>query len=272
MRADLAQDALQARLAGGVHVGHGPSDRRVDGRDPLVHGLGDGAVGRVSLAAGAKLDQVHGLARVEVEHVADPVAEAEGVGGGLAEALGLQPLELAPRDLERPLVLRPGAGIAHLLRDPGAQVRPQALPLAGQHPVALEVAEAAVVGDDLEPVAHRLPAAAGAVAAVSPLAGQLADQLGALQRVEGLDPVADLGLRGARRLEQRGREQVLLAALDADQLDRGRVARGGGGPAPAAPPRARWPAGARAGRRSTRRRDRAARCARRSSGSPWRAR
>ena len=123
--------------------------------------------------------------------------------------------------------------------------------------MALEVAEAAVVGDDLEPVAHRLPAAAGAVAAVSALAGQLADQLGALQRIEGLDPVADLGLRGARRLEQRGREQVLLAALDADQLDRGRVALGRGGPAPAAPPRARWPAGARAGRRSTRRRDRA---------------
>ena len=65
----------------------------------------------------------------------------------------------------------------------------------------VKVAEAAVVGDDLKPVAHRLPSSAWAVAAVSALAGQLVDQLGALQRIEGLDPVAGLGLRGARRLE-----------------------------------------------------------------------
>ena len=65
----------------------GSSQRRcrVDGGDLLVHGLGDGAVGRVALAAGAQLAEVHRLARVHVEHVADPVAEAEGVrGGGLA--------------------------------------------------------------------------------------------------------------------------------------------------------------------------------------------
>ena len=61
-------------------------DRRVHGGDPLVHRLGDRAVGRVALAAGAQLADVHRLARVHVEDVADPVAEAERVGRGLGHA------------------------------------------------------------------------------------------------------------------------------------------------------------------------------------------
>ena len=55
--ADLAQDPLQARLGGGVHVGHRRRDRGMDGGDPLVHRLGDGAVGGVALAARAQLDR-----------------------------------------------------------------------------------------------------------------------------------------------------------------------------------------------------------------------
>ena len=78
--ADLAEDPLQAGLLGAVDVGHRRRDRRVDRGDPLVHRLGDGAVGRVALASRAQLDQVHRLAGVEVEHVADPVGEAERVG------------------------------------------------------------------------------------------------------------------------------------------------------------------------------------------------
>ena len=65
---------------GGVDVGHRRGDRGVDRGDPLVHRLGDGAVGGVALAAGAQLAEVHRLAGVQVEHVADPVAEAERVG------------------------------------------------------------------------------------------------------------------------------------------------------------------------------------------------
>ena len=61
-----------------------------------------------------------------------------------------------------------------------AQLGAEALPLAGQHAVALEVAEGAVVGDDLEAVAQRLPAAAGLVAPVGARAGELGDQLRAL--------------------------------------------------------------------------------------------
>ena len=89
--------------------------------------------------------------------------------------------------------------------------------------MALQVAEAAVVGDDLEPVADRLPAAPGAVAAVGPLAGQLGDRLALLVGRQGVQPLADLLLGGAGRLEQAGGEQVLLGAVDVDQLDRRRV-------------------------------------------------
>src|SRR5581483_1980003 len=178
---DLAQDPLQARLARGVHVRHRRRGRGVDGGDALVHRLGDGAVGGMSLAAGAKLADVHCLAGVQVEDVADPVAEAEGVRRRLGQAGALEALELAPRDLERALVLAAGAGLAHLLRDARAEVGAELLPLAGEQPVALKVAEAAVVGDDLEAVAHGLPAAAGSVPPVAALAGELRDQLGALE-------------------------------------------------------------------------------------------
>ena len=86
--------------------------------------------------------------------------------------------------------------------------------------MALQVAEGAVVGDDLEAVAERLEAAAGTVAAVGALADQRRQQLRPLVAVEHVDPGEDLGLRGARGLEQAGGEQVLFGAVDVDQLDR----------------------------------------------------
>ena len=92
--------------------------------------------------------------------------------------------------------------------------------------MALQVAEGAVVGDDLEAIAQRLEATAGAVAPVAPLAGQCAQQLGPLVAVEHVEPGEDLGLRGGRGLEQAGGEQILLGAVDVDQLDRWRVLAG----------------------------------------------
>ena len=166
-------------------MAHRLGDRRVDRRDPLVHRLGDGAVGGVALAARAQLDQVHRLAGVEVEHVADPVGEAERVGRLLGEAGVGEPLVLGPRDLERPLELAAEPRFLDLAGDAGAEVGAEPLPLAGQHPVALEVAEGAVVGDDLEAVAQRLEAAAGPVAAVGALADQRGEQLGPLGRGRG---------------------------------------------------------------------------------------
>ncbi len=89
--------------------------------------------------------------------------------------------------------------------------------------MALQVAEGAVVGDDLEAVAQRLEAAAGAVAAVGALADDGGQQLRPLGPVEDVDAGEDLGLRRSRRLEQAGGEQVLFGAVDVDQLDRGGV-------------------------------------------------
>ena len=74
--------------------------------DRGVHRLGDGAVARVALAGGAQLGEVHRLAGVEVEHVADAVAEAERVRRGLGVAGVAQALVLAARAVQRALVER----------------------------------------------------------------------------------------------------------------------------------------------------------------------
>ena len=102
--------------------------------------------------------------------------------------------------------------------------------------MALQVAEAAVVGDDLEAVAQRLEAAAGAVAAVAPLADQVGEQPRPLVGLEHVEPGADLGLRHLGGLEQAGREQVLLGAVDMDQLHRRGVVGGAAVEAEAADP------------------------------------
>ena len=132
-----------------------------------MHLVGDGAVARMPLAAGAQLDQLHRLAGVEVEDEADPVAEAQRVRRGVWRP---RPSAAARtrrlRDLERAAVLVAAAGELDLLGNAGAEVGRQRLPLDRQHPVALQVAERAVVGDDLEAVAQRLEPAPGAVAAV----------------------------------------------------------------------------------------------------------
>src|ERR1700743_3062971 len=92
VRADLAHHPLQARLGRVVEELHRRGDAGVDGGDSFVHRLGDGAVGGVALAAGAQLDQVHRLARVQVEDVADTEGEAEGIWRQLIEAGRGQPL------------------------------------------------------------------------------------------------------------------------------------------------------------------------------------
>ena len=139
--------------------------------------------------------------------------------------------------------------------------------------MALQVAEGAVVGDDLEAVAQRLEAAAGPVAAVGALSDQRRQQLGPLLAVEHVEPGEDLGLRRAGRLEEAGGEQVLFGPVDVDQLDRGggRAAAAAVEAEPRDPLLGRW-RGAAPGRRSTRRRGRAGRPARRSSASPAAAR
>src|ERR671910_1469859 len=218
VRADLAQDPLQARLAGGVHVTHRARDPGMHGGDLLVHRVGHRTVGGMTLPAGAQLADVHRLPGVEIEGVADPVPEAERVRRGVRDPWGLGPSDPPPRQPERALVLAPYSGLADLLGDPGAEVGGEPLPLAGQQAVALQVAEATVVGDDLEPVADRLPPPPGPVAAVAPLAGKLGEHQLALAGVESLDARPDLGLGESRPLEQRGGEEVLLSTVDVHEV------------------------------------------------------
>ena len=254
-------------------MAHRGGDAGVDRRDPLVHRLGDGTVGGVALAARAQLDQVHRLAGVEVERVADPVGEAERVGRVLAQAGVAQALVLAARHLQRPLELAADARLANLVGDPGAEIGAEPLPLAGQHPVALQIAEGAVVGDDLEAVAQRLEAAAGAVAPVGALAHQGRQQLGSLGAVEDVDAGEDLGLR--RRWRPRtGRRRAgpLRSRRRGPARPRGRPRRRRGGRGRGGRPSPRSARGAAGSRRSTRRRARGARPARRSSASPAAAR
>src|SRR5215207_10868288 len=63
--AHLGEDALQPWLGVAVDVHHRGADGGVDGGDLRVHLVRDRAVGRVALAAGAQLDELHRLARVE---------------------------------------------------------------------------------------------------------------------------------------------------------------------------------------------------------------
>src|SRR4051812_49450693 len=120
----------------------------------------------MALAPGAQLDELHRLAGVQVEHVAQAVAEAQRVGRLALAALAGQALPRRAGGLERTAVVVADAGGLDLLGHAGAEVRGELLPLDGEHPVALQVAERAVVRDDLEAIAQRLVAPAGAMAAV----------------------------------------------------------------------------------------------------------
>ncbi len=130
----------------------------------------------MSLAAGTELDQLHRLARVEIEDEAQPVAEAQRIRRRAAQSAVDEALVLEPRKLQRAAVVIAAAGLVDLFGHACAQLGAERLPLHGQHPVALQVAEGAVVGDDLKPVAKRLEAAPGPMAAVVALAHQLVQQ------------------------------------------------------------------------------------------------
>src|SRR3954452_24026766 len=87
--------------------------------------------------------------------------------------------------------------------------------------MALEVAEGAAVGDDLEAVAQRLEPAARAMSPVRALADHLAEQRLALGSRQRADADASLLLAHAGRLEEQRGEQRLLVAVDVQQPHRG---------------------------------------------------
>ena len=93
----------------------------------------------------------------------------------IASAMPERPLVGARADaLSAGDLLELAGGGATVLRDAGAEMGPERLPLDGQHPMALQIAKRAVVRDDLKPVAQGLEAAPRAMATV----GALADQVG----------------------------------------------------------------------------------------------
>src|SRR6266851_6677745 len=174
------------------------------------------------LAAGPQLDQMQRLARVELEHVAETEREAERVRSLLDEPFAAQPRVLDAGDVERTLILAAQPRSDDLVGDVGAEVGRQPLPLAGEEAVALEVAEGAVVGDDLEPVAERLEASAGPVTAVLSLPDELANELAALLWRERGDRTQCIRLARRRRLVEQRREQLLLGPVRAQQANRRR--------------------------------------------------
>ena len=107
-------------------------------------------------------------------------ARHSAYGASSTRPCAAKPRVLRAGDLERALVLAAEPGRDELVRNVGTEVGRQPLPLAGEQAVALQVAERAVVGHDLEAVGERLEAAAGPVPAVLPLADQLAEKRGAL--------------------------------------------------------------------------------------------
>src|SRR3954454_5776243 len=218
LRAHLGEDALEAGLGARVDVCHRRGDGGVDRRDLRVHLVRDGAIARVALAPRAQLDRVHRLAGVHVEDVADTEAEAERVGGGVVHPARREPLVLFLGALERPRVEIARAGVDDLLGHAGAEVGRERLPLDGEHAVALEVAERAVVRDDLEAVAQRLEASARAVAAVRALPHEVGQQPRTLGVPEPRDLLAGALLARAGGLEQQRGEQCVLVAVDVEQL------------------------------------------------------
>ena len=218
--AHLAQDALEAGLGTGVHVRHRGGHRGMDRGDLRAHLVRDRAVARVALAAGAQLDRVHRLARVHVEDVADAEAEAERVRRGVAQAGRGEALVLLLGALERARIEVAGAGLDDLVGHAGAEVGREALPLDREHAVALEVAEGAVVRDDLEAVAQRLEPPTGAVAAVRALADKVGEQLRALGLGQARDLLARALLARPGGLEQQCGEQGVLVAVDVQEAHR----------------------------------------------------
>ncbi len=126
LRAHLGQDPLEARLGLGVDVPHRGRDRGVDLADQAVHLVRDGAVGRVALAPGAQLDELHRLARVQVEDVADAVAEAQRVRRLALAALAGEALPLGgarPRSARRIASPHPAASTSSGTPAPRCGVR-----------------------------------------------------------------------------------------------------------------------------------------------------
>ena len=192
--------------------------------DRTSHLVSDGAIRGVPLAARAELDQVQCLSRVKLEDVADPVRKRERIRRLFDEAFRAQSLVFHARDVKRTLELAAEPCAHELVRKVGTEVRREPLPLAGQQTMALQVAERAVVGDDLEAVRQRLEAATRTVAPVLAFPDELAQQCATRICAKRCDRAERVLLARLGRLEQQCREQLLFGAVHAEEAHRRRSA------------------------------------------------
>ena len=133
--------------------------------DQAMHRLAHPPVRRVALGRRAQLDHVHGLPRVHLQVEADPVGHGHRVRADRAEpGPGIASYSAADSSMTR--VQSPSAPASRSRRRRVAVARRQALPLEREQPVALEVAERAVVAEDVEAVDGPLEGAAGPVPSV----------------------------------------------------------------------------------------------------------
>jgi hypothetical protein len=181
--AALGLQALEVHVAA-VDVRHRPRDRAVPrrGLDELVHRVRHAPVGRVALRARAELDQVHRLARAHLHDEADAVRHRDRVLRDVLAGRREQRLPRCRRVLHHRVPLAGEVGVLDDRRGLVPVHRGQALPLEREGAVALEVAEGAVVAEDVEAVAGALERAARLVAPVAALADVGAQQCGAIVR------------------------------------------------------------------------------------------
>ena len=184
----------------------------------------------MALRRGPQLDDVHRLAGVHLHAVADAVGHGHRVlrrrRGRLA---GHRRVELAAaRHDPAPVPRRPdvleGGGLD------AAVVRGQLLPLDRQEPMALQVAERAVVGEHVEAVAGPLESAPRPVAAVGAVARAGAQHRGPVGRAQAAGRLEELALGQPGRLVQRRRDHLHLAVRV--EVGQGHLGRGGGGRPP----------------------------------------
>ncbi len=182
------------------------------------------------------------------------VEERLGAGHGLVEAVGL------PRGIDG---FGPGEAVA----------RGEALPFDGQHAMALQVPEGAVVGEDVEAVEAALEGPSRLVATVGPLAAVGPHDRQPLVGGHGSHPGLDLGLGPVGVGVEHARHHLHLGVRV--EVDQGHV-RSGPRPRPGSGrpwPRPRpWPSGSRPGSCSRPRPGRARRPGAGTTGSPSAAR
>ncbi len=134
--------------------------------DEPEHLAADLAVARMPLRRRAQLDEMHGLARVQLDHVAHPVTERDEVAGLLRK--GVDDLAVGGFRLANGNVPSLSeTGVDDRVGNLVSQRRRQLLPLHGEHAVTLQIAERPVIGHHLERVVAVLEPAPRTVAAVA---------------------------------------------------------------------------------------------------------